>query len=62
MINTLEDFLELECGMITPALLEAMEPHREFVEDSLTRYFKNPVSDWEIFVDLLWKYLPEPNL
>jgi hypothetical protein len=61
MINTLEQFLELECGIVTPKLLEEFEPHREFVETSLRRYFENPVSDWDIFTDLLWKYLPEPT-
>ena len=59
MINTLEQFLEHECAMVTPSMLEEFEPHREFVEGSLKRYFENPLSDWETFKDLLWKYLPE---
>ena len=59
MIRTLEQFLELECGIVSDSLIETFEPHRKFVEDSLTRYWKNPVSNWDIFVDLLWAYLPE---
>jgi hypothetical protein len=58
--RTLEEFIECQCGMITPALLELFEPHREFVETYLEEYHKDP-QDWSQFIKMLWTYLPEPK-
>ena len=60
MIDTLEEFLEDQCGMVTPQLLELFEPHREFIEDILTQYDDN-LQTWLDFTDSLWLYLPDPK-
>jgi len=60
MIKTLEEFLEDQCGMVTPELLELFEPHREFIEDKLTQYDEN-LQTWLDFIDSLWLYLPDPK-
>ncbi len=60
MIDTLEEFLEDQCGMVTPQLLELFEPHREFIEDILTQYDDN-LQTWSDFTDSLWLYLPDPK-
>ena len=66
-MKTLEDFLEHECGMVTPKLLETFEPHREFIEAALTSYelsatpYQNEDDRWDSFSDLIWKFLPEPK-
>ena len=60
MIETLEEFLEDQCGMVTPQLLELFEPHREFIEDILTQYDEN-LQTWSDFTDSLWLYLPDPK-
>lgn len=56
--RTLEEFIEHQCGMITPALLELFDPHREFIENYLNEYHKDP-QGWGEFVKLIWTYLPE---
>ena len=60
MIDTLEEFLEDQCGMVTQKLLELFEPHREFIEDKLTQYDEN-LQTWTDFTDSLWLYLPDPK-
>lgn len=59
-MKTLEEFLECECGMVTPNLLKLFEPHREFVERQLAA-FDHEHDDLTQFLEELWKYLPEPN-
>ncbi len=60
MINTLEEFLEDQCGMVTPKLIELFEPHREFIEDKLTQYDEK-LQSWDDFTGSLWLYLPDPD-
>ncbi len=60
MIDTLEEFLEDQCGIVTPKLIELFEPHREFIEDILTQYDEN-LQTWSDFTDSLWLYLPDPK-
>jgi hypothetical protein len=57
--KTLEEFVENQCGMITPKILEILEPHREFVENALSNFESEESCDWSQFTELLWKYLPE---
>ena len=60
-LKTLEEFLENQCGMVTPNLLELYEPHREFVEKFLNTYNNDPDLDLSDYITDLWQYLPEPN-
>ena len=55
MIVTLENFIEDQCGMITPKLLQLFEPHREFVES----YLKNSPTASQL--ENLWTFLPDPT-
>ena len=57
--ETLEEFIENQCGMITPKILETLEPHREFIETALENFKENETDSWSTFTELLWKYLPE---
>lgn len=59
-MKTLEDFIEDQCGMVTPKLLEKFEPHREFIEQSLTK-FSESEHNWNDYSNLMWKFLPEPK-
>ncbi len=58
MIVTLEDFIENQCGMITPKLLELLEPHREFVETHLKNFKLTPTASQ---LENLWTFLPDPT-
>lgn len=66
-MKTLEEFLEDQCGMVTPNLLEIFEPHRAFVEDALKNFWTYKDESWSIYKDwdkfstTMWKYLPEPK-
>ena len=60
MIDTLEEFLEDQCGIVTPKLIELFEPHREFIEVALAQYDKS-FQTWIDFTDNLWLYLPDPK-
>ena len=60
MINTLEDFLEDQCGMVTPKLLERFASHREFVEKFLSQYNHDPDLRLEDYISNLWQFLPNP--
>ncbi len=57
MIVTLEDFIEDQCGMLTPNLLELFEPHREFVETHLKNFNLTPTTSQ---LENLWAFLPNP--
>lgn len=59
-MKTLEQFIENQCGMITPNLLALLEPHRQCVETALSTFNKDEHS-WEDFVTTLWTFLPEPK-
>ncbi len=59
--KTLEDFLEDQCGMVTPGLLKLLESHRAFVEHALRDFHKENKMPWNEFVVTLWKFLPEPT-
>lgn len=63
---TLEDFLEDQCGMVTPKLLELFEPHREFVELKIEQWYDEHDEDggepsWRAWSSSMWLYLPDPN-
>jgi len=62
MIPTLEQFLQLQCGMAPPPLVEYYEEHREFVEQYLANYcdLNISVEEWEDAIEDLWLLLPEP--
>lgn len=60
MIVTLEEFLEDQCGMVTPLLLDLFEPHRIFVENTLEQY-DDKTHSWKKFAGELWLYLPDPD-
>lgn len=59
MIVTLEDFIEDQCGMITPKLLELFEPHREFVETFLKNLEHATPTTSQL--ENLWTLLPNPT-
>lgn len=59
-MKTLEHFIEDQCGMVTPKLLELLEPHRQCVETAL-KHFNNSEKDWDEFSKTLWTFLPEPK-
>ena len=58
--TTLEEFLEDQCGMVTPGLLDLLEPHRAFVEHALTEFYDGKLP-WKEFAKSLWKFLPHPT-
>ena len=59
--RTLEEFIENQCGMVTPKLLELLEPHRKFVETHLRNFFTdNPFGDFDENAEIIWQFLPEP--
>ena len=59
---TLEQFLQLQCGMSPPSLVEYYEEHREFVENYLSHHHDMNYSteEWEDVMEALWLLLPEP--
>ena len=58
--KTLEEFIENQCGMVTPKLLTLLEPHRKFVENHLRSFFDdNPFGDFDEFAESVWQFLPE---
>lgn len=60
-MKTLEHFIEDQCGMVTPKLLELLEPHREFIEKFLKTYNCDPDLSLEDHISNLWQFLPKPN-
>ena len=58
--TTLEHFIEDQCGMVTPKLIQLFEPHRECVEEAL-KNFQHGENSWDEFVKTLWTFLPEPT-
>ena len=58
--TTLEHFIEDQCGMVTPNLIQLFESHRKCVEDAL-KNFNESENSWEEFAKTLWTFLPEPK-
>lgn len=59
--TSLEFFLEKECGMAPPRLVEHYETHRDFIESGL-KDLPAGNETWEEFAARAWLLLPDlPN-
>jgi hypothetical protein len=54
--KTLEAFLESECGMAPPSLVEYYEDRREFIEEMLSDMDEDC---WDVRADQIWLMIPD---